>query len=168
MTNKLTLMGARHFIDMPKGTIYLSFWKDTEEELLNVIDDFKNNKLKICWEDVEIYGDNSGSMAFMHDEKDYIFYYDANVVGDADPALTLYLVISEELVPNIVPICNEYGELFNISRRDFFKARNKFLENFEGLPIDNKLDKENDWVRQILEKDERYKNNYFVNFIMSK
>ena len=74
MENKLILMGARHFIDMPKGTIYLSFWKDTEEELLNVIDDFKNNKLKICWEDVEIYGDNSGSMAFMHDEKDYIWF----------------------------------------------------------------------------------------------
>ena len=168
MTNKLTLMGARHFIDMPKGTIYLRFWEDKQEELFNIIENFKNDKLEIDWEDVEIYGDNWGSMAFMYDEEDYIFYYDANVVGDADPALTLYLVISEELVPNIVPICNEYGELFNISRRDFFKARNKFLENFEGLPIDNKLDKENDWARQILEKDERYKNNYFVNFIMSK
>ena len=168
MTNKLTLMGARHFIDMPKGTIYLRLWENNEKELLNIIENFKNDKLEIRWENVEIYGDNYGSMAFIHDEKDYIFYYDANVVGDADPALTLYLVISEELVPNIVPICNEYGELFNISRRDFFKARNKFLENFEGLPIDNKLDKENDWARQILEKDERYKNNYFVNFIMSK
>lgn len=168
MTNKLTLMGARHFIDMPKGTIYLRLWENNEKELLNIIENFKNDKLEIRWENVEIYGDNYGSMAFIHDEKDYIFYYDANVVGDADPALTLYLVIPEELVPNIVPICNEYGELFNISRRDFFKARNKFLENFEGLPIDNKLDKENDWARQILEKDERYKNNYFVNFIMSK
>ena len=168
MTNKLTLMGARHFIDMPKGTIYLSIWGKNQKELLNIIENFKNDKLEIRWENVEIYGDNYGSMAFIHGEEDYIFYYDANVVGDADPALTLYLVISEELVPNIVPICNEYGELFNISRRDFFKARNKLLENFEGLPIDNKLDKENDWARQILEKDERYKNNYFVNFIMSK
>lgn len=168
MTNKLTLMGARHFIDMPKGTIYLSFWKDTEEELLNVIDDFKNNKLKICWEDVEIYGDNSGSMAFMHDEEDYIFYYDANVVGDASPNNTLYLIIPEDFVPNTIPIRDKDGNQFNISKQDFFKTKNKFLDNFKDLPIDNKLDKENDWARQILEKDERYKNNYFVNFIMSK
>lgn len=168
MTNKLTLMGARHFIDMPKGTIYLRLWENNEKELLNIIENFKNDKLEIRWENVEIYGDNYGSMAFIHGEEDYIFYYDANVVGDADPALTLYLVISEELVPNIVPICNEYGELFNISRRDFFKARNKFLENFKDLPIDNKLDKENDWARQQLEEDDYYKDNYFVNFIMTK
>lgn len=168
MTNKLTLMGARHFIDMPKGTIYLRLWENNEKELLNIIENFKNDKLEIRWENVEIYGDNYGSMAFMHDEEDYIFYYDANVVGDASPKTTLYLIIPENFVPDTIPIRDKYGNQFNISKQDFFKTKNKFLDNFKDLPIDNKLDKENDWARQKLEEDDYYKDNYFCNFIMTK
>lgn len=165
MAERLTLMGAKHFIDMPKGTIYLRFWEDTEEELFNVIENFKNNKLEIDWENVEIYGNNFGSMAFNYSEEDYIFYYDANVVGDACPANTLYLIIPEDLVPSNIPIRDIDGNEHNISKAEFSKSRKKFIEYFKDCEIDNRLDKENDWARQILNKD--YKNNSIVNLIIN-
>lgn len=49
----MKLVGAREFLDMPKGTIYERFWED-EEVLPKIIEDFKNNKLEIYWNDIEI------------------------------------------------------------------------------------------------------------------
>lgn len=159
---KLMLVGAKHFLDLPKGTIYERFWEDDEEDLLKIIEYFKNDKLEIAWNDIEIYGNNGGSMAIDTKEDNYIYYYDANVVGDAYPPDTLYLVIDEERLPKEIEINDKV-----FTKQDILKIKEKFLTFFdENEPIDNKLDKTNEWARDCLNNEEPYKDNYFVNFKM--
>lgn len=102
MTGKLTLMGARKFIDMPTGTFFIPFWCNSCDE---IIKDFNEKPMKLFMDnldDFHIYGDNNGSMSFSVDgNEDHIFYYDMNVVGDAEPESTLYLVIDESLIPEL-------------------------------------------------------------------
>lgn len=90
-------------------------------------------------------------MRFDTDEDDNIFYYDANVVGDANPKLTLYLIINENLIPDYL-------------KEDFLKARDIFLTYFDNL--DNKTKNENKWAREYLENE--LKNNSIVNLYLNQ
>lgn len=157
----LKLMGARHFLDMSSGTIYQRFWENDEEELLKIIDDFNKNKLEINWNDIEIYGDNYGSAAIEYDEEydDYIYYYDANVVGDANPFKTLYLVIDEDKLPSNVEING-----VNFTKNEIVNLKERFLMI---LKEEQSFINRNEWARQYLEQPE-CRSNYFINLIIEK
>lgn len=115
---KYRLMGARKFLEIAKpGTLFipLEFWgydfEKSSQKLKNIIEEFKENPqyiYDINWGNLHIFIDNSGSITFYHDsiddlDDDYIYYYDYNVVGDADPENTLYLIIdSIKDLPNYI------------------------------------------------------------------
>ena len=148
MKTGLKLMGARHFVDLPKGTIYIRFEPLDVNELEEVITDFKNNKLSFDWEDVEIYYDNSGSCILDEDGRTLLDLVDVNVVGDARPTETLYLVFDDNCVPN-----------------EILDNKNRFMSSLDEFDIiDNKQDPSNDWARKELET--TYKDNFFVNFYL--
>lgn len=110
--SKLVLMGARKFLDMPKGTYFIPISLKTEDECRKTIEQFKENpKSLLDFSQLHIWCDNLSSMSFNFYEADeddaddadaYIFYYDFNVVGDATPKTDLYLVLDESIIPDII------------------------------------------------------------------
>lgn len=158
--SKIKLMGARHFIDMPVGTMY--FRLDGNDNVKNI---FKENPKSLIddFEDIEVYGNNNGSMALSYinyeEEGTYLFYYDANIVGDASPENTLYFVFDEDFLPNEIILVEKYmysGDkdftIVNhvITKAEFLEMRKEFIGYFDSL--DNANNKENDWARAELDK----------------
>ena len=128
----MKLLGAREFIKMPVGTYYVEYWQNTVEECFKIIDDFNTNPenlLNIEIDSLEVFGDNSGSMRFsgMKEDEDHICYYDANVVGDACPNTTLYLVIEEYELPNEIQVSDDEGNIIKLSKKDVIRIRNIFV-----------------------------------------
>jgi len=133
------LLGAREFIKMPTGTFYEPYWENTKEECLRIICQFKKEPttfLNIT--DLHVFGDNSGSMSFTgNKEDDYIFYYDANVVGDADPSTTLYLVLDENELPDIISIYDDENNIIKLTKDEVIKIKNIFINNlFDNYKMD--------------------------------
>jgi hypothetical protein len=129
----MQLLGAREFIKMSPGTFYVQYWVNTEEQCLEIIDKFKNNQKSfsdIDGDDLHIFGDNWGSMSFSGaKEDDYIFYWDANVVGDAGPSTTLYLVIEENELPKKLTICDEDDNTVEVSKKEIINIKNIFVND---------------------------------------
>lgn len=110
----MRLVGAKHFLKTVKpGTLYKRFWLYNEKQCLDLIKKYENKEDLYYYSETEIFGDNSGSLGFYEvdesldelkeglvkiNDKTYtcLFYYDANVVGDASPKETLYLVYDNE------------------------------------------------------------------------
>jgi len=151
----MQLLGAREFIKMPTGTFYVQYWENTIEECLQIIDKFKkhpNKFLNIQPDDLHVFGDNSGSMSFSGDkEENYIFYYDANVVGDACPSTTLYLVIDENELPDEISTYDSKDNIVKISKEDIIKIRNIFVNEVHNVYKDI-------WAVEELDKLSRYGN----------
>lgn len=146
----MKLLGAREFIKMPVGTFYIPYWENTTSECFKIIERFKENALNLLsarYLDLHIFGDNDGSMSFSVEEKEdnYIFYYDANVVGDACPATTLYLVIDESELPNEF-IIDECGyDRVKLLKNELIEIKNLFISKiFEPYS--------NDWAIKELDK----------------
>ena len=156
----MKLLGAREFIKMPTGTFYIPYWESTDKRCFNVINTFKKDPTSLLdrmYEDLHVFGDNGGSMCFSIEEEqdDYIFYYDANVVGDANPGKTLYLVIDECELPSHVTIGDYVGNKAKLSKDDLIRIRDKFVK------IASDSYNNNDWA--IKELDELSENgNVFV------
>jgi len=127
----MQLLGAREFIKMSSGTFYIPYWQNTIEECFQIIDKFKKDSksfLDIEHDELHVFGDNGGSMTFSGDkEEDYIFYYDANVVGDANPSTTLYLVINENELPDEILIKDDENNIVKILKDDIVRIKNIFV-----------------------------------------
>lgn len=130
----MKLLGAREFIKMPAGTFYVQYWQNSKKECIDIIENFKKEPksfLELKVNDLEVFGDNSGSMTFGGDiEDNYIFYYDANVVGDASPATTLYLVIDEDELPDIIEFHNNERNTIQLKKNEVIKIKNIFLNDY--------------------------------------
>lgn len=140
----MKLLGAREFIKMPAGTFYKEYWRNTKEECFQIIEEFKKEPksfLNLSPDELHVFGDNSGSMSFSGSkEDDYIFYYDANVVGDACPETTLYLVIDENELTNEIEV-KDYDEnydeqIIKLLRNDIIKIRDKFVNEVHNAYMD--------------------------------
>lgn len=166
----MRLLGAKEFLRTVKpGTLFRMYWHDVEI-CHNIIEAFKNGKINEIqyYSEVAIFGSNSGSLSFhkltdsdnvIIDNKNYdcLFYYDLNIVGDASPTETLYLVYdSIDEWSDKVNIEESDGEF--LTKDELVKIRDWFIEN-EG-PFS---DETNGWALQILISDEYYKNNEIVN-----
>jgi len=127
----MKLLGAREFIKMPAGIFYMKYWENSKEECIQIIEEFKKDPksfLEIEADDLEVFGDNSGSMMFSGNKEDnYIFYYDANVVGDANPSTTLYLVIDENELPDEIPVNDDEGNIIQLSKDEIIRIKNIFV-----------------------------------------
>ena len=99
----MKLLGAKEFLKTVKsGTLFFELWMNNEEDCFEIIKDFENgvNILDKYTGEFLIYGNNTGSLAFLKTEKynevlidnilyNCLFYYDHNIVGDASPNSTL-------------------------------------------------------------------------------
>ena len=114
---KCRLVGARKFLEIAKpGTLFIPLefgGYDSEEdrqELADAVKIFANNPISAYdanWGNLHIFVNNFGSVTFRYtpfiydEDDDYIYYYDYNVVGDASPEYTLYLIVgSIEDIPS--------------------------------------------------------------------
>ncbi|MGE4484591.1 MAG: hypothetical protein AB7C97_05695 [Oscillospiraceae bacterium] len=138
----MKLLGAREFIKMPPGALYFRFWENTKEDCMKIIEVFSEDPkslLNLPHDDLEVFGDNFGSMSFDGDkEDDYIFYYDANVVGDACPATTLYLIIDESELPNTISIHDSGYNIIQLTKEEIVRIKNKFVNEVFHKNIDDK------------------------------
>lgn len=170
----MKLLGAKEFLKTVKpGTLCVEFWLGSEEECLQLIQDYKNGVdifKKYCGE-FYIFGDNLGSLAFLADEDDEyskdiidgieydcLWYYDKNIVGDASPTETLQLVFeSEDEWPEKVQI-EDYRKERLLNKEDIKRITKYFLK-------EHKFDDETKgWALNELETNDYYKDNPIVNY----
>lgn len=121
---KCRIVGARRFLKVAKpGTLFipLEFWgynaEKNSQELVGVLEKFVDNPVSVyddSWEKIHIFVNNHGSVTFAYfpficeEDEDYIYYYDYNVVGDASPEYTLYLIVDsiEDIPSHISFFCH--------------------------------------------------------------
>lgn len=98
----MRLVGPKKMIYMPAGTIFIEYWMSNQKELKKVVDSFINNSIDIDdWHDIYVYKNNSCSWCYPSDENiDEYTLIDINIVGDADPENTVYLIIEDT---NLIP-----------------------------------------------------------------
>ena len=164
----MKLLGAKHFLDMPKGTFFIPYWCDSLDECEDIINKFVTSKLVIGYEDLHIYGDNTGSMSFNKDEEDYIYYYDINVVGDACPETTIYLILDEDEIPQSIMFepPTFYDEGLHLNKGQILRTRHQFLKIFNEL--NNKNEPNNEYARIYLNKHENEHKIYNLCLVSTK
>lgn len=173
----MRLIGAKEFLKTVKpGTLYSRFWLDTEKECLDLIHRYRANDELYYWRETEIFGDNDGSLGFTKPSEfdvedvhfkthiingkkyDYLSYYDANVVGDAGPTTTLYLVYdTEDEWPEQVPIDNSDDY---VTKSDLISIRDWFLDTAGPFRDETK----DGWALIELETNSYYKDNRIINY----
>lgn len=161
----MRLVGARKFLETVKaGTLCVEFWRNTQEECLRIIEDYKNGEdiIKKYNGEFYIFGSNSGSLGFIEDDIEYeidgkkyncLCYYDLNIVGDASPETTLHLVFETEgEYPEEIYV--ESGDVLckKLTKEDIIKIKNWFVKN-------TLFSKPDDWVWEFLNKE-----NIIINF----
>ena len=141
----MRLLGAKEFLKTVKpGTLCVEFWLSSEEECLNLIEDYKKgaNIFEKYYGEFYIFGDNSGSLAFLFGEEDAeieeidgfkydcLWYYDKNIVGDASPWTTLQLVYdNEDEWPEVIhPIDCEESLNKDLHKDDIKRIAKNFVE----------------------------------------
>ena len=160
----MRLVGAKEFLETVKpGTLCVEYWK-TREICKEIIQDYENHVdiTKKYLGEVFVFGDNSGSLAFLreYDDKDIgvenidgisydcLFYYDLNIVGDAGPHETLYLVYdTEDEWPSGVKVVNSKQVL---DKDDLKRIIKWFLET-EGDHFIDEVNDKNAWALKTLE-----------------
>lgn len=164
----MRLIGAKEFLRTVKpGTLFIQYWK-TENECKKIIRDFENDLdiTKKYYGGYHLFGDNSGSMTFLlSEESDYIeidnktydclFYYDCNIVGDADPTATVYLVFDDIFEwPDKIKVEDTEDEY--LTKEELIKIREWFIT--ENMFSDNSRDS------AFLESKDYYKDDEIVNY----
>jgi hypothetical protein len=138
----MKLLGGKEFIKSEPGTFYIEFWEHSEKDCLKIIEVFKRNPKELLTKEnlmeLRVFGDNGGSMNFQSEEggeedEDFIYYWDANVIGDASPTTTLYLVLEEDELPEEITIEKMHVDGYNIgyeklSKKRIIRIRNIFKE----------------------------------------
>lgn len=165
----MRLIGAKEFLKTVKpGTLYKRFWLNTQEQCLDLITRYKTNQDLYYNSLLELFGDNSGSLGFMYTDDDEeviindkayqcLFYYDANVVGDAGPTTTLYLVYdNEDEWPDKIKV--EDSENDFLTKEELVNIRDWFLHDAD---FENELE---GWALESLNTDDYYKDNFIINY----
>ena len=164
----MKLVGAKEFLKKAKsGMFFLQFWTDADY-CQTIINKYENNKFNEILDDYKIsnaslelyiYGDNSGSLSidrnydifdngdtFNINGKYYhcLCFTDLNIVGDAVPHETLYLLFDnvDEIFDFVIPDILTREELPII--RDWFLCNNTFKDE---------VNDEDAWALKSLEND---------------
>ena len=148
----MRLIGAKEFLNTVKpGTLCVQFWMRSVTECIELINDYKEglDVVDLYGDDYFIFGDNSGSLMFGDCDwevkdvieikgKEYtcLDYTDLNIIGDASPYRTLYLVFdNEDEYPEYIDIVYSgqrisKEEIINI--RDWFKTADLFHDEINN------------------------------------
>ena len=164
----MKLVGAKEFLKKAKsGMFFLQFWTDADycQTIINkyeknkfneILDDYKISNASL---ELYIYGDNSGSLSIDKNYETYddydtfeingksyhcLCYTDINIIGDASPYETLYLLFDnvDEIFDCVIPNCLTKEELLII--RDWFLRNNTFTDE---------VNDEDAWALKSLEND---------------
>lgn len=158
----MRLIGAKEFLNTVKpGTLCVQFWMNNKAECIDIINDYKAGLdiVDLYGDEYFIYGDNGGSLMFGDCDwevrdvieikgKEYtcLEYMDLNIIGDACPYTTLYLVFdNEDEYPEYIEIVYSgqrisKEEIINI--RDWFKTADIFRDE---------INNPHEWVVEALE-----------------
>lgn len=176
---KVKVIGSRKMLDMPAGTMFVPIEYRLGHDVRKYLDTAPLSAQKLAAR-LHIYVDNGGS-ASLNLEPEYpeeeLFYYDYNVVGDAFPVNTLYVILTEddlpkqiktflwgaeepdeacEKLPGVVREFDEKSGYYNyyriLSKEQFLKIRENFIEENCPERAVNYNDF-NNWARQSLETD---------------
>ncbi len=183
---KYRLVGARKFLNIAKpGTIFIPidfycYGKANENIAERIVQEFKNNpknSYDTRWGLLHIFINNGGSITFYYDmincseDDDYIYYYDYNIVGDANPESTLYLIVNSiedipdsnnfycygsstinepEFDKDLVIYNNKekvYEHYLNLSKEEVKQRYKNIVNDYCG---DNMTDMDNEWAKEEL------------------
>lgn len=112
---KYRLMGAKTFLKKAHpGTLFIPWPRRDNMSLQDQIDLFRKDPADLVRTfagELHIFGDNSYSADFYYEDDidieagdTYLYDYDYNIVGDATPFDTLYIVFPSAAVPDLVLI----------------------------------------------------------------
>lgn len=184
----MKLVGAKQFLKLAKcGTFFIQFWCHEEGECYDIIREYEENNLKQNifekhYGETCIFGDNTGSLSFemntgkpnerdtseflygddeipIGDKVAYGSYYDLNIVGDADPTQTLYLIFDNE------------NDFYNFVIKDTKNNDNlltleelKLLKDWFLKECDNPDDETEGWAMNALKTSDWLKDDPIVNY----
>jgi len=163
----MKLLGAKEFIKSKPGTFYFRLWKNAEDECFKIIEQFKEDPKSLLNEEneeneLEVYGNNSYSMSFRsgvfdwdtdimsksENDEDFIFCWDANVIGDAGPLTTLYLVLEEDELPEFIIAVNSFYENpVKLSKDRILRIRNLFVKEYCS-----EIEELSDWIKEAIKE----------------
>ena len=169
----MKLVGAKEFLKIAKpGMFFLQFWASIGD-CYEIINKYQNNKFNEILDEYNlelyIYGDNSGSLSidknydiyddcetFNIDGKLYgcLCYTDLNIIGDACPYETLYLLFDnvDEIFDCAIPDI--------LTKEELIKIRDWFLDY--GAPFRDEVNDPNAWALKTME--ETYPYDKIVNY----
>ena len=166
----MKLVGTKEFLKIAKpGMFFLQFWTSTWY-CYEIINKYENNQFNEILDDYNlelyVYGDNSGSLyvgendlenqIFDINGKNYncLCYTDLNIIGDACPYSTLYLLFDDvdEIFDCAIP-----GTL---TKEDLRIVRDWFLDY--GSPFTDEVNDPDAWALKTLEED--YSEDKIVNY----
>ncbi len=166
----MKLLGGKEFIKSNPGTFYIRFWEKTEKDCFEIIEQFKRDPnlllnetlLNEEKEDLEVYGDNSYSMSFSsggfdydtgimsksENDENFISCWDANVIGDACPKTTLYLILEEDELPEFIIAKDDHLENpIKLSKERILRIRDLFVKKYCSEIEDLQI-----WVTKYIEE----------------
>lgn len=179
----MKLLGAKEFIKSKPGTFYIRFWKNSEDKCFKIIEQFKEDPKSLLNEEdeldeLEVYGNNSYSMSFRsgvfdwdteimsksENDEDFIFCWDANVIGDANPLYTLYLVLEEDELPEfIIAVSSFYGNPVKLSKDRILRIRNLFVKEYCS-----EIEELSDWIKEVIKEYSKESEIFNVNIERSR
>lgn len=145
----ITILGAKNFINQPKGTFYMKYKCHTKEKGKIFINSIKKYPEQYINEIgmLKIYGNCQSSLNFCipQETDDYsninnFYYVDSTNIDDS---ITFYVILNESNIP-----IQTGGFLNVLPKQQIFDVRDKFLLSFNS--IDNVYDKANIKARSLL------------------
>lgn len=143
----MKLLGAKKFINMPKGTFFIPYAYSSIEQLNKFILNIQNNpKSYINLDFLGVYGNCEQSMYF---SKENSYNISSTNIGTD---LTVYLIIEDYLIPSRL---NKH----NLAASEVFKSKDNFIMSFPS--IDNVHDKTNEKTKALLNSENKILNDIY-------
>ena len=175
--NKMRLVGAKEFLQTVKhGELFIQFWLPLKD-CIHVVEDFKKGEDIITkyGGEIALFGSNSHSLSFLQDPEvsdkitvdnvtyDCIYIWDLNVVGDANPTSTLYLIFdNEDEWPDKIEIDSYVSnDKQYLSKDDIKRIQKWFNENDSDEKVHSFL---NEWALKELYTNELFNDQWVVNY----
>lgn len=175
----MKLVGAKEFLQTVKhGDLFAQFWFPIKS-CAKIAVDFANGEDIITKyggdKEFALFGSNSHSLSFLQDIEnsdkitvenvtyDCIYIWDLNVVGDADPTSTLYLIFdNEDEWPDKIEIENSMNDDKQYLSKDDIKRIQKWFNEEDNN--EKVLNFSNEWALKELYTDEFFNEHWVVNY----
>ena len=98
---KLRVIGSRRMLDMPVGTMFIPIECKFGYNVLKYLNSRSFNICKLI-NNLHIYVDSKSSASLILDPEypdEELFFYDYHIVGDTSPENTLYIILTEDDLP---------------------------------------------------------------------